>query len=130
MEASASCGGQVTPPIMGASAFVMTEMLGIPYKEIILIAIIPAMFHYLACISMVHLEAKRLGLKGMAKEQIPQFLYVLKRSWHLMIPLTIMVTLLLMQFTPYLAAFWGIILTGCLLLDSPRDKKIGHWGSG
>jgi len=110
VEASASCGGQVTPPIMGASAFVMTEMLGIPYNEIILIAIIPALFHYLAIFSMVHLEAKRLGLKGMAKEQIPQFLTVLSRSWHLMIPLTVMVTLLLLQFTPYLAAFWGIIL--------------------
>jgi TRAP transporter 4TM/12TM fusion protein len=111
VEASASCGGQVTPPIMGASAFVMTEMLGIPYNEIILIAIIPALFHYLAIFSMVHLEAKRLGLKGMAREQIPQFVHVFKTSWHLMIPLSVMVTLLLMQFTPYLAAFWGIILT-------------------
>ncbi len=111
VEASASCGGQVTPPIMGASAFVMTEMLGIPYNEIILIAIIPAMFHYLATLSMVHLEAKRLGLTGMLKEQIPLFKDVLKRSWHLMIPLGVMVTLLLLQYTPYLAAFYGIILT-------------------
>ena len=125
VEASSSCGGQVTPPIMGASAFVMTEMLGIPYNEIILIAIIPALFHYLACISMVHLEAKRLGLKGMAKEQIPQFLQVLKRSWHLMIPLTVMVTLLLMQFTPYLAAFWGIILTIVCSWIPPLTKKVG-----
>ncbi len=125
VEASSSCGGQVTPPIMGASAFVMTEMLGIPYNEIILIAIIPALFHYLACISMVHMEAKRLGLKGMAKEQIPQFLQVLKRSWHLMIPLTVMVTLLLMQFTPYLAAFWGIILTIVCSWIPPLTKKMG-----
>ncbi len=125
VEASASCGGQVTPPIMGASAFVMTEMLGVPYNEIILIAIIPAMFHYLAIFSMVHLEAKRLGLKGMAKEQIPQIMYVLKRSWHLMIPLTVMVTLLLMQFTPYLAAFWGIILTVLCSYIPPITRKLG-----
>ncbi len=125
VEASASCGGQVTPPIMGASAFVMTEMLGVPYNEIILIAIIPAMFHYLAIFSMVHLEAKRLGLKGMAKEQIPQIMYVLKRSWHLMIPLTVMVTLLLMQFTPYLAAFWGIILTVVCSYIPPVTRKLG-----
>ncbi len=111
VEASASCGGQVTPPIMGASAFVMAEMLGIPYNEIILIAVIPALFHYLACLSMVHLEAKRLGLKGLSREQIPQFTYLLKTSWHLMIPLLVMVTLLLLQYTPYLAAFWGIILS-------------------
>ena len=125
VEASSSCGGQVTPPIMGASAFVMTEMLGIPYNEIILIAIIPALFHYLAIFSMVHLEARRLGLKGMAKEQIPQLIRVLKRSWHLMIPLTVMVTLLLLQFTPYLAAFWGIILTVICSYIPPITRKLG-----
>ncbi|MCP4718403.1 MAG: TRAP transporter permease [Desulfobacteraceae bacterium] len=125
VEASASCGGQVTPPIMGASAFVMTEMLGVPYNEIILIAIIPALFHYLAIFSMVHLEAKRLGLKGMAKEQIPRIMTVLKRSWHLMIPLSVMVTLLLLQFTPYLAAFWGIILTVICSYIPPITKKLG-----
>ncbi|TDE35412.1 TRAP transporter permease [Antarcticimicrobium sediminis] len=111
VEASASCGGQVTPPIMGASAFVMTEMLGIPYNELILIAIVPAAFHYIAILLMVHLEAKRLGLKGLSKDKIPQFGVVLKKSWHLFIPLGVMVAMLLMQYTPFLAAFWGIILT-------------------
>jgi len=111
IEASASCGGQVTPPIMGASAFVMTEMLGVPYNEIILIAIIPAAFHYLAIMLMVHLEAKRLGLSGLSADKIPKFKAVLRKSWHLFIPLIVMVTLLLMQYTPFLAAFWGILLT-------------------
>ena len=111
VEASASCGGQITPPIMGASAFVMTEMLGVPYNEIILIAIIPAAFHYLAILLMVHLEAKRLGLAGLSADKIPQFKAVLRKSWHLFVPLGAMVTLLLMQYTPFLAAFWGIILT-------------------
>ncbi len=117
VEASASCGGQVTPPIMGASAFVMTELLGIPYNELILIAIIPAAFHYFAAILMVHLEAKRLGLEGIPAERIPRLGKVLATSWHLLIPLIAMVTLLLMQFTPFLAAFWGILLTiGCAYL--------------
>ncbi|ASM74812.1 MULTISPECIES: TRAP transporter permease [Roseobacteraceae] len=111
VEASASCGGQVTPPIMGASAFVMTEMLGIPYNELILIAIVPACFHYIAILLMVHLEAKKLGLEGLSKDKIPQFGAVLKKSWHLFIPLGVMVAMLLMQYTPFLAAFWGIILT-------------------
>lgn len=111
VEASASCGGQVTPPIMGASAFVMTEMLGVPYNEIILIAIIPAAFHYLAILLMVHLESKRLGLAGMSADKIPQMAQVMKRSWHLLVPLGVMVALLLMQYTPFLAAFWGILLT-------------------
>jgi TRAP transporter 4TM/12TM fusion protein len=110
-EAAASCGGQITPPIMGASAFVMSEMLGVPYNELILVAIIPAAFHYLATLCMVHFEARRLGLKGMPAEDIPRFANVMARHWHQTIPLVVMVTMLLMQFTPFLAAFWGIILT-------------------
>ncbi|MBO6827599.1 MAG: TRAP transporter fused permease subunit [Sneathiella sp.] len=110
-EAAASCGGQITPPIMGASAFVMSEMLGVPYNELILIAVIPAAFHYIATLCMVHFEAKRLGLKGMPAADIPRFSDVMARHWHQTIPLIVMVTLLLMQFTPFLAAFWGIILT-------------------
>ena len=110
-EAAASCGGQITPPIMGASAFVMSEMLGIPYNELILVAVIPAAFHYLATLCMVHFEARRLGLEGVPAEDIPRFRDVMARHWHQTIPLIVMVTLLLMQFTPFLAAFWGIILT-------------------
>src|SRR5690606_27838552 len=117
VEASSSCGGQVTPPIMGASAFVMSEMLGVPYNEIILIAIVPAAFHYLAALTMVHLEARRLGLKGLSRESLPRLAAVVSSSWLLLIPLVAMVTLLLMQYTPFLAAFWGILLTvGCAYL--------------
>ena len=126
VEASSSCGGQVTPPIMGASAFVMTEMLGIPYNEIILIAIIPALFHYLACLSMVHLEAKRLGLKGMAKEPdspVPfcaQTLLAPDDSPHCHgNPAADAVH------PPYLAAFWGIILTVVCSWIPPITKKLG-----
>ncbi len=111
VEASASCGGQVTPPIMGAAAFIMAETLGIPYNQLIIIAIVPAALHYFAILFMVHLEAKRLKLAGMPASEIPSLAYVLKSSWHLFIPLVVMVTLLLMQYTPFLAAFWGITLT-------------------
>ncbi len=111
VEASASCGGQVTPPIMGAAAFIMAETLGIPYNQLILIAIVPAALHYAAILYMVHLEARRLRLAGMDPKDIPGVWPVLLSSWHLFIPLVVMVTLLLMQYTPFLAAFWGIILT-------------------
>jgi TRAP transporter 4TM/12TM fusion protein len=111
VEASASCGGQVTPPIMGAAAFIMAETLGIPYNQLILVAIVPAALHYFAILYMVHLEAKRLKLAGMPADQIPHLGRVMKSSWHLFIPLVVMVTLLLMQYTPFLAAFWGITLT-------------------
>jgi len=111
VEASASCGGQVTPPIMGAAAFIMAETLGIPYNQLILVAIVPAALHYFAILYMVHMEAKRLKLCGMDQADIPSLLWVLKSSWHMFIPLVVMVTLLLMQYTPFLAAFWGITLT-------------------
>ncbi len=111
VEAAASCGGQITPPIMGASAFVMAEMLGVPYAELILVAVIPAAFHYLAILLMVHLEARRLGLSGMDPASIPGLGATLARSWHLAIPLVATVALLLMRYTPFLAAFWGILLT-------------------
>jgi TRAP transporter 4TM/12TM fusion protein len=111
VEASASCGGQVTPPIMGASAFVMAEMLGVPYSTLILIAIVPAFLHYAAILYMVHLEARRLKLAGIDPREIPRFPNVVRRSWHLFIPLGVMVTLLMLQYTPFLAAFWGIMLT-------------------
>ncbi len=111
VEASASCGGQVTPPIMGAAAFVMAETLGIPYNQLILVAIVPAALHYFAILYMVHLEARRLKLAGMEPSEIPSLALVMRSSWHLFIPLIVMVTLLLLQYTPFLAAFWGITLT-------------------
>ena len=110
VEASASCGGQVTPPVMGASAFVMAELLGVPYKELVIIAIVPALFHYFACLLMVHFEAKRLRLLGVEAHLIPRLSAVLGSSWHLVFPLIALVTMLLLDFTPFLAAFWGIVL--------------------
>ena len=127
VEASASCGGQVTPPIMGAAAFIMAETLGIPYNQLILVAIVPALMHYLAILWMVHLEAKRLKLAGMPAEDIPNLWQVLRSSWHLFIPLVVMVTLLLMQYTPFLAAFWGITLT---VACSWLPKLLGPAGRG
>ncbi len=125
VEASSACGGQVTPPIMGAAAFIMAETLGIPYNQLILVAVIPAALHYFAILWMVHLESKRLGLLGMDAAQIPTLAKVLRSSWHLFIPLITMVTLLLMQYTPFLAAFWGITLT---VVCSWIPKLIGRAG--
>lgn len=127
VEASASCGGQITPPIMGAAAFIMAETLGIPYNQLILIAIVPAMLHYFAILYMVHLESKRLKLRGMDASEIPSIGLVLRSSWHLFIPLVVMVTLLLMQYTPFLAAFWGITLT---VACSWIPRLLGPLGKG
>jgi TRAP transporter 4TM/12TM fusion protein len=127
VEASASCGGQVTPPVMGASAFVMAELLGVPYKELVIIAIIPALFHYLACLTMVHFEAKRLKLAGVDAHLIPKLSRVIGESWHLVFPLIALVTMLLLDFTPFLAAFWGIVLCFVCSYIPLIARKLG-WG--
>ena len=110
---------------MGAASFIMAETLGIPYAHLVLIAIIPAAAHYFAILLMVHLESKRLKLVGMDTSEIPSAWKVLASSWHLFIPLIVMVTLLLMQYTPFLAAFWGIIL--CVVC-SWIPKLMGKYG--
>lgn len=125
VEASASCGGQVTPPIMGAAAFIMAETLGVPYSHLVLVALVPAAMHYIAILFMVHLEAKRLKLRGMDAKDIPNLREVMVASWHLFIPLVVMVSLLLMQYTPFLAAFWGIILS---IACSWIPKLLGRHG--
>jgi len=127
VEASASCGGQVTPPVMGASAFVMAELLGVPYKLLVLVAIVPALFHYFACLTMVHLEAKRLRLKGVEPHLIPKVSRVIGESWHLVFPLIALVTMLLLDFTPFLSAFWGIVLCFVCSYIPPIARKLG-WG--
>jgi TRAP transporter 4TM/12TM fusion protein len=126
VEASASCGGQVTPPVMGASAFVMAEMLGVPYKELVIIAIVPALFHYLACLLMVHFEAKRLRLRGVEAALIPSLREVLGASWHLVLPLVALVTMLLLDYTPFLAAFWGIVLCFVCSYIPWIARRLGH----
>ncbi len=126
VEASASCGGQVTPPVMGASAFVMAELLGVPYKWLVVVAIIPALFHYFACLTMVHLEAKRLKLAGVEPHLIPKLSRVLGESWHLVFPLVVLVGLLLFDYTPFLAAFWGIVLVVACSYIPLIARRLGH----
>jgi TRAP-type uncharacterized transport system fused permease subunit len=132
VEASASCGGQVTPPIMGAAAFIMAETLGIPYNQLILIAVVPAALHYPAI--LVHgppRGAPAAAWRAWTRQGHPVGVWpVLLSSWHLFIPLAVMVTLLLMQYTPFLAAFWGIIADGRLLLDPPWHRSCSRRTAG
>jgi len=131
VEASASCGGQITPPVMGASAFVMAELLGVPYKQLIIIAIVPAFFHYFAALTMVHLEARRLKLAGVEPHLIPKIGPVILTSWHLMFPLVALVTMLLLDYTPFLAAFWGIVLSIVCSYFPPLLRRLAPnapWG--
>ena len=108
VEATASTGGQITPPLMGAAAFVMAEMLEIPYVDILIAAAIPAFMHFWGVLIMVHLEAKRLGLKGLPASEMPRFLPTLMNNWLVLTPLALLVFILVSGMTPYAASFYAI----------------------
>ena len=122
VEAASSTGGQITPPIMGAAAFLMIEFLNLPYTTIILAAIVPAFMHFFGVLMQVHFEAKRNGLRGMTKEEMPDLKAAFKRDWPTVIPLVALVTILLSGYTPYLAAFWGITLCIAVGLLNPHNR--------
>jgi len=109
VEACASTGGQLMPPIMGAGAFIMSEFLGISYLRIAAAAIIPAILYYGALFVNVHIRARRRGLKGLDRSELPRVGEVFRRDGHLLIPLAVIITMLLQKYTPLAAAYWGII---------------------
>ena len=109
VEATSSTGGQITPPILGAAAFIMVEYLEIPLRDVLAAALFPALLHYFGIFIMVHLEAKKLGLRGLQEDELPKVSVVLKDHWLSLIPLIILVYLILSGKTPDFAAVYGII---------------------
>lgn len=106
-EAAASTGGQIMPPIMGAAAFIMIETIGVPYNEIILVAIIPALLYFSGVFLGTHFEARKQKIYGLPKDQLPQWKKLLKRI-DLLLPLVAILFLLYSGYTPTTAALWGI----------------------
>jgi len=111
VEAVASTGGQIMPPVMGAGAFIMAQFLGVPYIEVALAAVVPALLYYFAVMVQVHFEATRLGLKGIPWAQLPPLWPLLKSKGFLLIPLIAIIYFLLAGFTPLRAAFNGILVS-------------------
>lgn len=109
VEAAASTGGQLMPPIMGAAAFIMAEFLGIPYIKIAACAIVPSFLHFFAVGTMVHFEALKQGLLGLPRESLPRAGKVFRERGLLVTPLVVIVYLLISGSSPFLAAYWGII---------------------
>ena len=114
VEAAASTGGQLMPPIMGAAAFLMAESLGMPYITIVKAAIIPAVLYFTGIFITVHLEAKKLGLKGMPKDKLPKFLPLFARKGYMILPLIVIIWFLCSGKTAVYAALMGIV--ACLLI--------------
>jgi len=114
IEAVASTGGQLMPPIMGAAAFLMAEFLEIPYKEVVVAALIPAILYYVALFILADLEAARTNIKPMKKEDIPGFIDVLKTGWYFPLPFVVLiVALFVYNYSPEMSALLAVVVIIC-----------------
>ncbi len=129
VEAASSTGGQITPPVLGAAAFLMIEFLNVSYQTIIAAAVVPAFMHFFGVFMQVHFEAKRHGLRGLTEAEMPRLKESIAIRWPTLIPLVLLITILVSGRTPYLAAFTGIsscaIVGLCLAL---RGNTAKNWG--
>ena len=125
VETTASMGGQIMPPVMGAVAFIMAETLNISYFEVCKAAIVPALLYYATAFWMVHLEAGRARLMGIPKDECPNAWDAIRRQWHLLVPLAGLVFMLFNGFTPMFAGMTGLALTALLILGASVSAAIG-----
>jgi len=122
VEAVASSGGQIMPPVMGVTAFVLAEIVGVPYWNVAIAALIPAFLYFLSIYFMIHFEARRLGLRAIPKEERPHLWPVLREGGHLLLPLAFVFWLLSEGYSVGYAATWGIGLVFVLSFLSARTR--------
>ena len=125
VEAAASTGGQIMPPIMGAAAFLMTEYTGMPYSQIAIAAILPAVLYFTGIFMMIHFEAKKLGLKGLPKESIPNFFKLVFSKGYLLLPVVALV-IAMNHFSPAKSAILAIFVAIGVKLVEGIVKSIVH----
>jgi TRAP transporter 4TM/12TM fusion protein len=111
IEAAASTGGQLMPPIMGAGAFLMAEFTETSYLTIVKVALVPAIMYYLTVLCFVHFEAKKYGLAGQPKENLPRAMKVLREGLHFIIPVLILIYVLMANYSPMMAGFVAVLST-------------------
>ena len=124
VEAVASTGGQILPPIMGAAAFIMAQFLGVSYTRVILAAIVPAILYYYSLFVNVHIEAKKLGLEGLPDKDIPKLSEVLKENGHLLVPIFVIIAFLVRGYSAVFAAFYGIVSAVLISFIKKDDKRM------
>ena len=125
VEATASMGGQIMPPVMGAVAFIMAETINVPYVDIVKAAVIPAMLYFFTAFWMVHLEAGRKGLMGLPKDECPNPWTAVRQRWHLLLPLIGLVWLLFAGYTPMFSGTIGLALTVVLIFGAAVIQGVG-----
>lgn len=124
VEATASMGGQIMPPVMGAVAFIMAETIDVPYADIATAAIIPAMLYFFTVFCMVHLEACKHGLVGLPKSECPSAWKAFTQRWYLLAPLAVLVWMLFSGYTPLFAGTVGLALTAMIVLGTPIARRL------
>ncbi|MBW7057213.1 TRAP transporter permease [Paracoccus bogoriensis] len=125
VEATASMGGQIMPPVMGAVAFIMAETLNVPYAQVVKAAIVPAMLYFGVVFWMVWLQAGRDNLRGLPRETLPNPWHAVRDQWPLVLPLAALVYLLFAGYTPIFAGTMGLALVTVLILATPLAAMIG-----
>jgi len=126
VEATSSMGGQIMPPVMGAVAFIMAETIGVPYVSIVKAALIPALLYFATAFWMVHLEAGRLGLLGLPKEECPDAWAAIRGNWYLILPLAALVWLLFSGYTPLFSGTVGLAATVILIFGMAIAVRTSH----
>ncbi|HOV03609.1 MAG TPA: TRAP transporter fused permease subunit, partial [Kaistiaceae bacterium] len=124
VEAVSSMGGQIMPPVMGAVAFIMAETLDVPYSTVVHAALVPAILYFASAFWMVHLEAGKRGLFGLAKEECPDPIAAIRARWFLILPLAALVFLLFSGYTPLFAGTAGLAFTALLILGGPISGRL------
>ncbi|MDW7774110.1 MAG: TRAP transporter fused permease subunit [Desulfobulbaceae bacterium] len=120
IEPAASIGGMFMPPIMGAGGFLMAELTNTPYSYIMMIAVFPAALYFFSVFCMIHFEAKKHNIKGMAGENLPHWTVVLRREWYFSLPLVIITVLMIMGRSPGYAASWATL--SCIAISWMRKE--------
>ncbi len=111
IEASSSTGGVIMPPVMGAAAFILALFAGVPYREVMLAAAIPSVLYFWSLFVTVHLEAKKAGVGALPESEIPQLWPLLRTRGYMLLPIVVITTILIMGYTPTIAAFYGCVAT-------------------
>jgi TRAP transporter 4TM/12TM fusion protein len=129
VEATSSTGGQITPPVMGAGAFIMAEVLGMPYTEIALAGLIPALLFYIANYIHCDLNARKSGIRGLRREELPRWVDIARRT-YMAAPLVLLIAVLLSGYSPFRAAAVGIAATLVIMLGTSLAHRIALGGQG
>ncbi len=121
VEAAASTGGQLMPPIMGAAAFLMADILGVPFIKVCAAALIPSILYFFSILMMIDFEAAKLGLVGLSREELPDVRKTLRRSF-LLLPILVLVVVMLLDYTPFMAAFIATLSAMAVSWFSPEHR--------